>query len=89
MSVSIHGSLDNACTSITSPDLMLRKWAFLAELESPPLQILLRSHEFPLRAAGVELLSAEVVVVAEVYPGLQILRSDGDIRAESNILFPS
>ena len=36
MAVSSRGSLDTACTSITSPDLMLRKWAFLAELDSPP-----------------------------------------------------
>ena len=36
MAVSSRGSLDTACTSITSPDLMLRKLAFLAELDSPP-----------------------------------------------------
>ena len=36
MSMSSQGSLDTACTSITSPDLMLRKWAFLEELDSPP-----------------------------------------------------
>ena len=36
MAVSSQGSLNIACTSITSPDLMLRKWAFLAELDSPP-----------------------------------------------------
>ena len=37
MTVSSRGNLDTACTSITSPNLMLRKWAFLAELDSPPL----------------------------------------------------
>ena len=36
MDVSSRGSLDIACTSIISPDLMLRRWAFLAELNSPP-----------------------------------------------------
>ena len=37
MVVSSIGSLDSACTSNESPDLMLRRWAFLAELDSPPL----------------------------------------------------
>ena len=36
MVVSSRGSLDTICTSKVSPDLMLRKWAFLAELDSPP-----------------------------------------------------
>ena len=36
MVVSSRGSLDTICTSRASPDLMLRKWAFLAELDSPP-----------------------------------------------------
>ena len=36
MVVSSRGSLDTFCTSRASPDLMLRKWAFLAELDSPP-----------------------------------------------------
>ena len=35
MVVSSRGSLDIVCTSKVSPDLMLRKWAFLAELDSP------------------------------------------------------
>ena len=35
MAVSSRGSLDTAYTFITSPDLMLRRWAFLAELDSP------------------------------------------------------
>ena len=35
MVVLSQGSLDTACTSITSPDLMIRKWAFLTELDSP------------------------------------------------------
>ena len=34
--VSSQGSLDTACTSNVSLDLMLRRWAFLAELDSPP-----------------------------------------------------
>ena len=36
MVVSNRGSLDTVCTSKVSPDLMLHKWAFLAELDSPP-----------------------------------------------------
>ena len=34
--VSSRGSLDTVCISKVSPDLMPRKWAFLAELDSPP-----------------------------------------------------
>ena len=33
--VSSQGSLDTTCTSNVSPDLMLCRWAFLAELDSP------------------------------------------------------
>ena len=36
MVVSNRGSLDTVCTSKVSPDLMLSKWAFLAELDSQP-----------------------------------------------------
>ena len=36
MVVSSRGSLDTACTSNISPVLVLRKCAFLAELDSPP-----------------------------------------------------
>ena len=36
MVVSSRGSLDTIYTSKVSPDLMLRKWAFLVELDSPP-----------------------------------------------------
>ena len=36
MVVSSRGSLDTICTFKASPDLMLRKWAFLAELDSSP-----------------------------------------------------
>ena len=36
MDVSSRVSLDTACTSAISPDLMLCRWAFLAELDSPP-----------------------------------------------------
>ena len=35
MVVSSRGSLDTVCTSRASPNLMLRKWAFLVELDSP------------------------------------------------------
>ena len=37
MVVSSRGSLNIVCTSKVSPDLMLRKWAILAEMDSPPL----------------------------------------------------
>ena len=36
MDVSSRGNSDTAYTSTTSPDLMLRRWAFLVELDSPP-----------------------------------------------------
>ena len=36
MVVSNRGSFDTVCTSKVFPDLMLRKWTFLAELDSPP-----------------------------------------------------
>ena len=36
MDVSSCGSLDTACISPISADLMLRRWAFQAELDSPP-----------------------------------------------------
>ena len=36
MAVSSQGSLDVVYTSKVSPDQMFRKWAFLAELDSPP-----------------------------------------------------
>ena len=43
MDVSSRGSLDTACISPISADLMLRRWAFRAELDSPspvnPLEI--------------------------------------------------
>ena len=36
MDVLSRDSLDTACTSTTFADLMLRRWAFRAELDSPP-----------------------------------------------------
>ena len=36
MVVSSRGILDTACISNVSLDLMLCKWVFLAELDSPP-----------------------------------------------------
>ena len=36
MVVSSRGSLDMVCTSKVSLDMMLHKWAFLDELDSPP-----------------------------------------------------
>ena len=36
MVVSSRGSLDMACTSRVPSNLILRRWALLAELDSPP-----------------------------------------------------
>ena len=36
MDVSSRVSLDTACIFPISADLMLRRWAFLAEMDSPP-----------------------------------------------------
>ena len=36
MVASVRGNLDTACISPISADLMLRRWAFRAELDSPP-----------------------------------------------------
>ena len=69
MDVSSRGSLDTACTSTTSADLMLCKWAFRAELVPILLRILQRSRGSSLEAFGAELLSVEMVVVAEAEPG--------------------
>ena len=64
MVVSSRGSLDTVCTSKVSPDLMLRKWAFLAELALHLLQTLRRLHGFLIKALDAELgLADEVVVV--------------------------
>ena len=35
MVLSNRGSLDTVCTSNVSPDMMMRRWAFLVELDSP------------------------------------------------------
>ena len=68
MVVSIRCNLDTACTSPMFADLMLRRWAFRAELDSPPRQILPRSRGFLPGVVGVESLLVEVVV-AESGPG--------------------
>ena len=62
--------MDTAYTSTTSPDLMLHRWAFLAELDSPPPANPPEINGFPLKAVGAELLSAQVgAVAAEPEPG--------------------
>ena len=71
MDVSSRGSLDTACISSISVDLMLRRWAFRAEMDSPRLRILPRLPGFHLGVVGVELLSAEVVA-AEAGPGSEL-----------------
>ena len=70
MVVSSRGSLDTVCTSKVSPDLMLRKWAFLAEPDSPPPTNPQRLHGFLLKAADAELGLANEVVVAGLAPAL-------------------
>ena len=57
MGVSSRDSLDTACISPISADLMLRRWAFRAELDS-------HSPGFLQGVAGAELSSDEVGVVA-------------------------
>ena len=64
MDVSSCGSLDTACISPIPADLMLRRWAFRAELDSPSPANPPRSHGFLLGVAGAELSFDEVVAVA-------------------------
>ena len=70
MDVSIRGNFDIAYTSTTSPNLMLRRWAFLDEPDSsPPANPPETTWIFP-KGCCAELLSAEVVAVAsESKPG--------------------
>ena len=89
MVVSSRGSLDTACISNASLDLMLRRWAFLAELDSPPLQILRRSHGFLPRAAGAELGLAVEVVVAAPSPDLLKPRNGKDAHVGLDTRFLS
>ena len=99
MDVSSRGSLDTACISAIYVDLMLRRWAFRAELDSPPpppprLRILPKFPGFHLGVVGVESSSAEVVV-AEVGPSSELdseanfkgIRSIGGTRAVLSTLF--
>ena len=74
MDVSSQGSFDTACISPISADLMLRRWDFRAELDSPPsVNPSKITWIFPLEAIGAELSSAEVVVVvAEPGPGSEL-----------------
>ena len=78
MVISNQGSLDIACTYRVPPNLMLRGWAFLAELDSPPLQILRRSRGSLLRVVGAKVEPVDEVVVAA--PGLDLPkpRNGGD-----------
>ena len=90
MVVSSRGSLDTACISNVSPDLTLRRWAFLAELDSPrPLQILRRSHGFLPRAAGAELGLTDDMVVAAPGSDLPKSRNDEDSHVRSDTQFLS
>ena len=75
MVVSSQGSLDTICTSKVSPDLMLQKWAFLDELDSPPLATLQRLHGFLLKGPDTELGLADEVVVAGLIPTLMRQRN--------------
>ena len=69
MVVSSRGSLDTACISSVSLDLMLRRWPSWTPL---PSQIPRRSHGFLPRVAGVELELADKVMGA--VPGPDLLR---------------
>ena len=89
MVVSCGGSLDTDCISNVSPDMMLCRWAFLAEMDSPPLQILRRSHGPLPRATGVELGLADEVVVAAPGPVLLKPRNGEDAHVGSGTQFLS
>ena len=70
MVVSSRGSLDTVCTSKSSPDLRLRKWAFLAELDSPPPTKTLKITWISPKGVDVELGLTVEVVVAGLAPAL-------------------
>ena len=63
-------SLDTVCTSKVSPDLMLRKRAFLAELDSPPPTNPTKITWISSKGADAELGLADEVVVARLAPAL-------------------
>ena len=63
MVVSSCGSLDTACISPISVDLMLRSWAFRAELDSPPPANPPEITWIFQGVAGVESLFVEAAVV--------------------------
>ena len=68
MVVSSHGSLDTACISPVSADLMLCRWAFRAELDSPPPANPPEITWISPRVAGAESSFGEAAVV-ELGPG--------------------
>ena len=78
MDVSSRGSLDIACISAISVDLMLRRWAFRASWTPLRLRILPRLPGFHLGVVGVESSSA-VVVAVEAGPG-SVLDSKVDFQ---------
>ena len=75
MDASSRDSLDTACISAIFVDLMLRRWAFRAELNSSwnplRLRILPRLPGFHLGVVGVESSSSEVVA-AEAGPDSEL-----------------
>ena len=77
--------MDTACTSNVSPDLMLRRWAFLVELDFPPPANPRRSRGFLPKAAGAELELADKVVVAGLVLALLRPRKGKDVRVGSGI----
>ena len=64
MDVSSRDSLDIACISPISTDLMLCRWAFRAELDSPPPAKSPEITWFPQGVAGAELSSVKAMMVA-------------------------
>ena len=70
MVVSSRGNLDIVCTYNISHDPMLHRWAFLAELDSPPPANPPKITWILPKAAGAELGLDDEVVVAGLVPAL-------------------
>ena len=80
MVMSNRGSLDTTCIYSVSPDLILRRGAFRAELDSLPPQIPRRSLGFIPRVAGVELELDDEVMGELPGPDLLWPRSSEDVH---------
>ena len=67
---------------------MLRKWAFLVELDSPPPETLWKLHGFLLKAVDAELGLADEVVVDGFAPALLRPCIYRDVHVGSSIQSP-